>query len=85
MRTKWIPKPPTGLCSAAEKAFTSATAPCLMLTPFLHCLERRQSYEEFSVASLLAAFEAAAEPPERSVVEIEPALVKRSRINPFPA
>ena len=52
---------------------------------FLHCLERRQSYEEFSVASLLAAFEAATEPPERSVIEIEPALAKSSRINPLTA
>jgi hypothetical protein len=50
-----------------------------------HCLERWQSYEEFSVAILLDAFESAAEPPERSVVEIEPALAERGRIHPFPA
>src|SRR4029077_15019957 len=52
---------------------------------FSYCLERRQSYDKFSVAILLAAFETAAEPPEGSVIETEPALAKSSRINPLTA
>ena len=56
-----------------------------MLAQFSFYLERWQSYEEFSVAIVLDAFEAPAEPPERSVVEIEPALAERSRIHPFAA
>jgi hypothetical protein len=56
-----------------------------MLAQFSYCLERWQSYDELSVAILLAAFETAAEPSERSVIEIEPALAKSSRINPLPA
>ena len=38
-----------------------------------------------ALPALLAAFETAAEPSERSVVEIEPALAERGRIHPFPA
>ncbi len=50
-----------------------------------HRLERWQSYNEFSAANLLTAFETAAEPSERSVIEIEPELAKSSRINLLPA
>ena len=50
-----------------------------------HCFERRQSDEEIRVTLMLDAFEAAAEPAEGSVVEIEPARAERSRIHPFAA
>jgi hypothetical protein len=56
-----------------------------MLTQFSYWMERWQSYDEFSAASLLAAFETAAEPSERSVIETQAPLAKSSRINPLTA
>lgn len=50
-----------------------------------HCFERRQFDDEIRAPLVLDAFEAAAEPAEGSVVEIEPARAERSSIHPFAA
>src|SRR5262245_58823888 len=50
-----------------------------------HCMKRWHFYNKLKVGVALTAFETTAEPPECSVVEIEPALAERSRIDPFQA
>jgi hypothetical protein len=57
----------------------------VVLSFILYGLEHWQSDAKFSAVIFQTAFETAAEPPEGSVIEIEPVLAERSRIHPFPA
>jgi hypothetical protein len=49
-----------------------------------HRLKRWQPNDKLGAGVVSVAFETAAQPAERSSVEVEPALAERSRINLFP-